>query len=298
MASLSDLTLRELELFVIAARSRSLRETARQSGLLPAHVSKLMQRLEEKMGQTLFRRSSAGILPTPEGLSLLGPAAEICEISETLAGNTRKPAVKESLWTLGSISFLTTYLLAPHVESWRRNSRNARFRLIEFTHNDLVAHGLKGAFDLAVHIEKLEWTKAWETFSLGGLRWKLYARQNHPLPESCSEGEVSEYSFIVPTDWSENGYTIGSDFCPLTVRQRRKGDEVATAETALELCRFSDQLTFVPEILAKNWGRMDQMKEIRVVNWPVVEKQIYLSVRSDRVSRRLVDLIVRSIKQV
>jgi DNA-binding transcriptional LysR family regulator len=105
------------------------------------------------------------------------------------------------------------------------------------------------------------------------------------------------YPFVVPTDWSTNGYTIGEDFCPLSVRRRKKGDEAATAETALELCRHSDQLTFIPEILARSWCNLDKMREIRVADWPPVEKEIFLTVKADRVPRQLVDVILKSIRQ-
>ena len=34
----------------------------------------------------------------------------------------------------------------PRVAEWRAKRRNTRFRLLEFTHNELVSHGLRGAF--------------------------------------------------------------------------------------------------------------------------------------------------------
>ena len=292
MDVLSQLNFREIELFVLACQTRSLRETARQCGLQPAHVSKVIKSLERKLGQSLFRRTSFGIAPSPEGLALLNPANEICEISRTFLNRVAKSHRKEKLWTVGSISFLATYLLAPRVQYWRGSERNLRFRFIEFTHNDLVSHGLKGAFELAVHIEPLEWTSIWKTYSLGSMQWKLYGSCNHPLSGSCAELDALRFPFIVPTDWGSNGYSMGEDFCPLSVLQRKKGDEAATAETALELCSYSDQLTFVPEILARRWVKAGQLKVIQVKDWSNVEKKIFLSVKSDVVPRKLVESIL------
>lgn len=294
--SLSDLTIRELEIFVLASRTGSLREVARQSGLLPAHVSKIMKRLEEKLDQPLMRRSATGVILTPEGLAFLDVASRISEMSQGIGAATVDTKVaNERLWTIGSISFITTYLLAPAIDGWRKSVPASRFRLIEFTHNDLVAHGLKGAFELAVHIGRLEWTHVWETFQLGKLQWKLYGRRDHPLGDECTEKDVLRFPFIVPTDWSVNGYAIGDDHCPVAVRRRKRGDEAATAETALELCRHSDQLTFVPSLLVQGGRGFREMREIAVDGWPTVEKELFLTVKSDVVPKKLVDVLVRSI---
>ncbi len=299
ISKLSDISLRDLEVFIMAARSQSLREVARQLNLLPAHTSKIIKGLEHKLDIQLFKRSVNGIILTPEAMSILPTVEKICEmVFELSPGPNRQVSSIEKLWTLGSIGFLSTYLVSPVVSQISEVAKKpVRFRLIEFTHNDLVAHGLKGAFDLAVHIQKLEWTHIWQSYSIGTLKWKLYGSYNHSLAKTSTESQVSAYPFIVPTDWSLNSYTIGEDFCPLSVRRRKKGNEAATAETALEICRHSDQLTFVPEILAQNWCQNKQMKEIKVSDWPVSEKEIFLSVKSDVVSQQLVDIVMNGLKK-
>ncbi len=299
LTKLSDISLRDLEVFVLAARTQSLREVARQLNLLPANTSKIMKSLESKLETQLFKRSVNGIILTPEGIAALDTAEKICDLSKDLAPNAQRQIEEvQKLWTIGSIGFLSTYLLSPVVTSIQETSKKpVRFRLVEFTRNDLVAHGLKGAFELALHIGELEWTHVWESYSVGTLKWKLYAGSKHKLPSECTEAEVMNYPFIVPTDWGSHGYAIGEDFCPLSVRRRRKGNEAATAETALEICRHSDQLTFVPEILAHNWCQVGQMKEIIVNDWPVLEKQIFLSVKVDSVTKTLVEDLLKALKK-
>ncbi len=299
LSKVSEISIRDLEIFVLAARTQSLREVARQLNLLPANTSKIMKSLESKLETQLFRRSINGIILTPEGVAFLGAAEKICDLSKDLMPNSqRQNEEAQRLWTIGSIGFLSTYLLAPVISRIQEVAKKAvRFRLVEFTKNDLVAHGLKGAFDLALHIDKLEWTHTWESYLVGSLKWKLYASSSHGLPEICREVEVLKFPFVVPTDWGTHGYVMGSDFCPLDVRRRRKGSEAATAETALEICRYSNQLTFVPEILAKNWCEAGQVKEISVKDWPTLEKQIYLSVKVDAVTKPLVDVLMKSLKK-
>jgi DNA-binding transcriptional LysR family regulator len=295
-----DLTLKELELFVLASRTQSFREVARQSGMLPAHVSKVMKKIEEKVDTQLFKRSVSGIILTPDALVLLETAEQICEMAKDLGASGKAVSVdKNPLWTIGSISFLTTFLLSPTIGKIRKAlKKKPRFRLIEFTHNDLVAHGLKGAFELAIHIESLEWTQVWQSIHVGNIRWKLYGRADHPLGETCEESEALKYPFIVPTDWNDRGYTVGEDHCPISVRRRIKGDECATAETALELCKTSDQLCFIPEIMAKEWCKLKKMTEITVKSWPAVDKEIYLSVKTDVVPQWLLSVLSNSIKEM
>ena len=299
LSKLSDISLRDLEVFILAARTQSLREVARQLNLLPANTSKIIKSFESKLEVQVLKRSVNGIILTPEGLSILETAEKICELAKELSPSSQRQLDEsQSLWTIGSIGFLSTYLLSPVVSKIKEVAKKpVRFRLVEFTKNDLVAHGLKGAFELALHIEDLEWTHAWESYSIGELRWKLYASIDHSIADVCREVDVLKLPFVVPTDWGSQGYAIGSDFCPLPIRRRRKGNEAATAETALEICRNSDQLTFVPEILAANWCKAGQIKEVQVKDWPILKKRICLSVRADTVTKALVESLVKGLKK-
>ena len=89
-----DITLFELELFSEVARHSSLRGVARQKGLTPGHVSKSLKRLERKLGVSLFRRSSTGVVLSPEGQRL-----DSCTIITTAANSlmqqvhTRMPVI-------------------------------------------------------------------------------------------------------------------------------------------------------------------------------------------------------------
>jgi DNA-binding transcriptional LysR family regulator len=295
MKSLNYLNLRELELFVIASQTKSLREVSRRSGLLPAHVSKIMKKFEEKLDLILFQRTSAGVTLTADGMTLVKTAEQILEAAKFLDLEAHRSGNREKLWTLGSISFLSSYLLAPMIGAWREQLPDTRFRLIEFTHNQLVPIGLQGAFEMAVHIGKHEWTHTWETFLVGKMAWKLYGKKGHPLGKKCEKRDLLPYRFVVPTDWHQHGYAIGEDFCPLHVSQRMKGDEASTAETALELAHGSEQLTFVPEILARSWCERGRTQEIRVEDWQTVEKEIYLTVKADKVPHKTVKMILSSL---
>src|SRR3954463_6779611 len=108
-----DISLFEMDLFVRASRLRSLRELARQLELKPAHVSKVIKRLESKLGARLLKRSVSGVLLTSEGMEFLKVAREICELSEYFPATGKRMGMLESrIWSVGSISFLCTHFLS------------------------------------------------------------------------------------------------------------------------------------------------------------------------------------------
>ena len=300
MAELTpDISLFEMDLFVRASRLKSLRELARQLELKPAHVSKVIKRLETKLGTRLLKRSVSGVLLTPEGMELLKTAQEICQLSDGLIPSLRKGVEEQRIFGVGSISFLCRHFLVGCIVPLVSEKRNYRYRFVEFTHNELVSHGLNGAFEIAVHIESLQWTKTWASRRLGPMAWGLYGRASHPLlkkGQPVTPSEVVKYPFIVPTDWSSQGFTVGEDHCPLYWRERIKGHVSSTAETAMELVSETDQLTFIPEILTRRAIEVGQLKEIRVEGWPQVRKDIYVSVRSDLISKQYLTALVEALQ--
>ena len=293
---LHDVSLLELELFVRAGNLRSLRELSRQTGLKPAHVSKIIKRLEIKLGQKLLKRSVSGVILTREGVNLRKTALKICEIAAELEGSpesTRKTS--QRVWTVGANSFLTTHFISDCVTDLGSGKDDSRFRLLDTTHPQLVALGLNGVFELAVHVGPLEWTRSWTSTSLGSLRWRLFSRKDHPLGREATPEQIMAFPFVTPTYWTQEGFLVGSDQCPLPWTERIMGHETATAGAGIQIILRSDQLIFVPEIVAsREWAR-GEIQEVRVPAWPIVQGEVFLSVRNDLVPqtfhRRLIGVM-------
>ena len=281
-----EVSLFDLYLFVQASRQKSLRELSRQLDLQPAHVSKALRRLETKLGLTLFRRTTTGIVLSKEGKDLIPIAEEICLNSEILTQRAHGLVRSvETVFGIGSMSFLCQRYLSSCIELLSKEKYPDRFRLVEFTHNQLVSHGLDGAFEATVHIGKLSWTNLWESHEVGRMTWNLYARADHPLHDVATEEEVLQFPFIVPTDWTQNGFVTGGDFCPASWYRRRRGHEAATAETALEIVKSTQNLTFVPDLVARQGLAAGRIKLVRVKGWARVDQMIYLTIRIDKVPK-------------
>lgn len=294
-----NIGLADLDLFFRAAKLKSLRECARQLDMTPGAVSKSIKRLEKRIGKNLLRRSVSGVLLTAEGHELMEMAESVLRTTSTLAPVSTKKNAPHKVWGIGSLSFISSrlvpHLLEPITQARARN----HFRLVEFGNNQLVAHGLNGAFEMAIHIGPLEWTRVWSSYEIGNLRWALYARSQHPLLKLkvVTTADVIRYPFVMPTGWSSQGFIRGEDHCPIPWGVRFSGHEATTGETALEAVAMSSHLVFVPVILAQRSADQGLIAEIKVSDWPVVEKKIYLSVRDDLVSSSLLQMVMTLLKE-
>ncbi|HUP58622.1 MAG TPA: LysR substrate-binding domain-containing protein, partial [Bdellovibrionota bacterium] len=86
------------------------------------------------------------------------------------------------------------------------------------------------------------------------------------------------------------------DHCPLSWRERLKGHEASTAETALAIVAETDQLAYLPELMTRRAVEEGRVVEIPVEGWPTVHKDIYLSARSDVVSKHFYLTLVETMQ--
>ncbi|MBI3541774.1 MAG: LysR family transcriptional regulator [Deltaproteobacteria bacterium] len=290
-----DLTLFELKLFVRASRGRSLREIAREQGLKPAHVSKVIARIEERLGRKLFKRSAAGVQLTPEALVLLRTAEEITELAEQLPARSRAARDWPDALGIGSVSFLHSCLVVPALGRIAAEAKRTRFRVIETPREELVTQGFHGAFELAVYSGELQWPRSWASRKVGAMRYGLYARAGHALGGEVSEEEALRPAYVVPTYWMNQRLSSGNDLCPVSPRRRRWGDETTTATAALSLVQATDQVAFLPCIVADDAERQGLVREVCVRSWPVVERELFVSVRTDAVSQKVFRAVLAAV---
>lgn len=85
----------EMEAFVQAATQQGFSAAAREMGLTPSAVSKLVGRLEQRLGVRLFNRTTRQLHLTPEGETFLARAgqilADIAEAESEVAESARQP---------------------------------------------------------------------------------------------------------------------------------------------------------------------------------------------------------------
>lgn len=281
--NIEDIKLREVELFLSLLKLKSVRELGRQQNMQAGQVSKWISGLERKIGAPLIERSSSGIRPTAKAIELLPLFEKIHSLHEKLSGESTK---KDSdVYSFASSSFFSTHLVPLVLKELKTD---CKVRLIDLAPTNFINAALRGAFEYCLHSQKLDWPQTWTTREVGTLKWHLYARKKHPVLKSPSMKNVVKYPFVVPIYWSPEGTLYGDDQCPIPMSKRIRGHETATAASAAEIVKVSDQLAFLPEVVAK---RGEFSLEAVKMAWKQIEKPVYLSVKNSTVKQTDFDLI-------
>lgn len=289
--NVEDIKFRELDLLLNIFKLKSVREVGRQFNMQPGQVSKWLSGLERKLGAQLLERSSSGIRPTARALELLPVLEEMHALQGKLTGNLKVASADQ--YRFASSSFMTTHLMPHIVKHVSENTPDVKFKLIDLPPTSFITAALRGAFDFCVHSKDLEWPGSWTTEKVGTLKFQLFARKKHPVLKQPTLKNVIKYPFVVPIYWSQDGTQYGDDQCPIPLSKRIKGHETATAASAAEIVKVSDQLAFIPEIV----GRGPMLEEVKL-QWKTIEMPVYLSVRSSTVKQSDFKMISRYCSEV
>lgn len=287
---LDDIKFREIQLFLALIRLRSVRELARQTHMQPGQVSKLLQSLEKKLGFPLVERSMGGIRPTPKALELLPQLERINSLKEKLADSYQSEDPIQTL-TLASSSFFSTYVVPAAIRELR--SQDLKVRVIDLPPTQFISAALRGTFEYCIHAQPLDWPRTWTTEEIGSMPWRIYSRKGHPVLKTPSLKEVLRYPFVVPIYWTSDGVQNGDDECPVPANRRKRGHETATAASAAEIMKVTDQLGFLPDLVAQK----HQLEAVPVPGWKPLKKPVYLSVKNSTVKQRQFELLTRACRE-
>src|SRR5205823_4500901 len=90
---------------------------------------------------------------------------------ESLLSGRSKTKFTKTLAIAGT-SFLNTHFATPIVCRFAKLTPTT-FRFLDLAPDQIVAIGLRGGFDVAVHFGSLSWPSTWATRSLGKSSWTL-----------------------------------------------------------------------------------------------------------------------------
>lgn len=288
-SSLSELKLSDLHLMVELSETHSLREVARRHSLNPSQLSKSIRRIEEKVGLSLLSRSPQKMTFTLEGMQFLKIAREILKLSPALAsGKLENPP---RTYVIASYSFINQYLLAECLGKITKEDDKTKFQLIEMSNKDQVMAGINGVFEISLHTKFLNWPKTWISKKVGYTKSGLYGRKGHPLGAKSDSEEVLKYKFVVPLRVSKSGIQNGDDDCPINIQDRIPGNGCMTGATALSFIKNNNQISYLPQIVAKAAIAKGEIMEIHVADWKESKEPIYLVARGDAVPQKLFNLL-------
>lgn len=133
----------EMTAFVAVVESRNFSAAAAKIGLTPSAVSKLIARLEKRLGVRLLHRTTRQVRPTPEGETYFLRAQRIvAEIDEADAEAGRQGATPRGLLRVNTSVAFGTYQLAPLVPEFLSAYPEIKLEMsLEDRFVDLVAEG-------------------------------------------------------------------------------------------------------------------------------------------------------------
>lgn len=282
-------TFQELEVFLLVARMRSIRAAARELNLLPSHVSKVISRLESKLGLKLIERSATGVGISRDGIATLAIARSVLNEGKPLFRDSQETINQTAdlpVLTIGSFSYVNQILLPNSLRRMPDMLTKHRLRILDLPPSTFSNTASKSIFDFVIHNRQDIWPKSWDITSLGQMSWGLFSRTKHPVGETPVIDEVLQYPFVIPTYWQGDEYHAGDDLFPIPWTKRIKGHEASTAFSALQLASQSNHLSYVPKIIAQSFVSHQAVQEVKVAELEIVQRDLYLMTRIDQVGNK------------
>ena len=292
---IEDIKIKEIKVFLEVLKTGSVRAVARERATHAGQISKLISGLERKVGFKLIERSPFGVQPTAKALELL-PLFDDIQKSEGDIRHSFMHGKEKSVLSFAANFFMATHLLPQIMTSFEKPYPDYRLRLLDLPPDSFLPVALRNGFQVCLHTGEQQWPTTWTSEKVGDLHWLLVARKNHPALEKPTLKEVVKYPFITPVYWTADGIVFGKDGFHSPGIKRIRGHETATAVGALEIIRRSDQLGFVPEVVARPFIKNGSVVEIDLSNVRKVRQPVYLTVKNDKISQKMFRWLIEECK--
>ncbi|HWX47770.1 MAG TPA: LysR family transcriptional regulator [Roseomonas sp.] len=142
----------EMLVFVRAVEDGGFSAAGRSLSLTPSAVSKMIARLENRLGVVLFNRSLRSMTLTPEGEAFYPAARQAIEAVEEAEAAAFGGVALRDVLRVRSIPTFAIHQLAPLVPAFRRQHPGLR---LEFILGNEAGNLLEGGVDVALYIGEL-----------------------------------------------------------------------------------------------------------------------------------------------
>ena len=236
----------EMLVSVRAVEDGSFSAAARNLALTPSAVSKLIARIEDRLGVLLFRRAHRAIALTPEGETFYTAALSAIEAVEAADMSVFHGRAAHDVLRVRSMPIFATAALAPHVPEFCRLHPTLRIEIqLRIDPGNLLDDGM----DVAIHVGRLQ-DSSLVARRFSSTRWIICAAPNyiaaHGAPAHPDELAAHSCLNFIPTieasTWTVRDGPRRSH--PLTVASRVLTNQasmlIELARTGLGIVRLTE----------------------------------------------------------
>ncbi|MET0964424.1 MAG: LysR family transcriptional regulator [Noviherbaspirillum sp.] len=191
---------RRLQVAVMLADTRHMPSVARAAGMSQPAVSQSIARLEDALGQTLFRRTAHGMLPSDAATRWMVRFSRVlAELGHIVSDVAAQKGVLEGVITVGALPLARTLLLPAAITSLLKKYPRLRVRSLESTYEELTAGLLSGRVDFIIGALRSPAQQGLQTSALLQDPMAVIARAGHPLAARAALGfdELEDYSWVL-----------------------------------------------------------------------------------------------------
>ena len=201
----ATISIEEMTVFAAVVHTGSFTGAARTLGTQKAHVSRVVSRLEKKLGARLLQRSTRSLAVTEVGRELHERAIGIlAALDETHAMIQRTHAEPQGVLKLTCGVEFGALVVSPWIGAYLQRYPQAR---VDAHFSDRVVDLIHEGFDLAIRVGQLA-DSSLSARALGEIHYALYASPqylgNHPAPSGPGDllsHDLIMFSVTSPTAW-------------------------------------------------------------------------------------------------
>lgn len=193
---LSRIDLNLLVSLNVLLKTRNVSRAAEELYLSQSAMSRTLQRLRDTFEDTLFHRSSRGIVPTARALEIEKLLSVVLsDIESIIEKENFDPETSDKLFHISVPPLLSPTITLPLISLFAEKAPNIRFH--EYPSFLKPSAELEsGKLDFAFHIDRPS-DEFVDSRKLGTITPIVYARNEHPIKalETCSIDDCLEYDF-------------------------------------------------------------------------------------------------------
>ncbi len=197
---MTDVSLRQLDIFVQVARAGSLSKAAAVLKIAPSLISRSIAQLEDSWGGALFHRTGRGIVLTDFGSQMLPNAATLLDQSVELNELAQRSSkIPSGVVRLAIISSLAMDVMSALMADLRSRAPDIRVTVREGLNGHIDEWLSAGTVDVAV-INRFLPSKNPNEYRMGEMETFLICAPNNPVAKSDSVSfvDLAEFPLVLP----------------------------------------------------------------------------------------------------